>query len=99
MIFCLIEPSRLTGMWLLDLPGAEPTPYALGIAKYGNVWFSSEQMDFIGCLDPGTGKVTQYPFPHSENALREFLPDAQGRMWYGSAPNNNVGYFYLASSN
>jgi hypothetical protein len=28
--------------------------------------------------------------------MREFFRDAQGRMWYGSAPNNKVGYFYLA---
>jgi hypothetical protein len=28
--------------------------------------------------------------------MREFFRDAQGRMWYGSNPNNVVGYFYLA---
>jgi streptogramin lyase len=53
-------------------------------------------MDLIGRFDPKTGKVTEYPFPHSELAMREFFRDAQGRMWYGSAPNNKVGYFYLA---
>jgi len=26
----------------------------------------------------------------------EFFRDSQGRMWYGTAPNNKVGYFYLA---
>ena len=31
-----------------------------------------------------------------EPAIREFFRDAQGRMWYGTAPNNKVGYFYLA---
>jgi hypothetical protein len=25
--------------------------------------------------------------------MKEFFLDAQGRMWYGSAPNNEVGYF------
>jgi hypothetical protein len=40
--------------------------------------------------------VVVYPFPHSEIVMREFFRDAQGRMWYGSAPNNKVGYFYLA---
>jgi len=29
--------------------------------------------------------------------MREFFRDSQGRMWYGSAPNNKVGYFYLAA--
>jgi hypothetical protein len=52
-------------------------------------------MDVIGRLDPKTGKVIEYPFPHPELALREFFRDSQGRMWYGTAPNNKVGYFYL----
>jgi streptogramin lyase len=53
-------------------------------------------MDTINRFDPKTGKVTEYPFPHAEIVMREFFRDAQGRMWYGSAPNNKVGYFYLA---
>ena len=28
--------------------------------------------------------------------MREFLPDAQGRMWWASPANNKVGYFYMA---
>ena len=46
-------------------------------------------------IDPKTGKVIEYPFPHAELAIREFFRDSQGRMWYGTAPNNKVGYFYL----
>ena len=48
--------------------------------------------------DPRTGHVTEYPFPQSENTLREFFTDAQGRMWFGSPANNKVGYFYLAGA-
>ena len=78
-----------------DLPGPEATPYALGIAKDHSIWFSSEYMDYIGRLDPASGKVTKYPVPQSENTMREFYPDDQGRMWFGSPANNKVGYFYL----
>jgi streptogramin lyase len=53
-------------------------------------------VDVVGRLDPKTSQVLEYPFAQSENAMREFIPDAQGRMWFGSAPNNKVGYFYLA---
>jgi hypothetical protein len=31
--------------------------------------------------------------------MKEFFLDAQGRMWYGSAPNNKVGYFVPADLN
>jgi streptogramin lyase len=54
-------------------------------------------MDLIGRFDPRTGEVIEYPFPHPEPAIREFFRDSQGRMWYGTSPNNKVGYFYLAA--
>jgi hypothetical protein len=43
--------------------------------------------------------VIEYPFPHFENCAREFFRDSEGHMWYGSSPNNKVGYFYLAGKN
>lgn len=81
-----------------QLPGPEPTPYALQLDKDHNVWYSSEHMDVIGRLDPNTGNVLEYPIPQSENTMREFFYDKEGRMWFGSPANNKVGYFYLAGS-
>jgi hypothetical protein len=34
--------------------------------------------------------------PFAENGMRDFFLDAQGHIWFGSPPNNKVGYFYLA---
>jgi streptogramin lyase len=56
-------------------------------------------MDNLGRFDPKTGKVVEYPFPHFETCAREFFRDSEGRMWYGTNPNNRVGYFYLTSKN
>jgi virginiamycin B lyase len=78
------------------LPGPETTPYALAVDKNHSVWYSSEHLDVIGNLDPKTGHVTEYPFPQSENTMREFYLDTQGRMRFGSPANNKVGYFYIA---
>ena len=47
-------------------------------------------MDVMGRLDPKTGNVTEYPYVHAENMMKEFFMDKQGHMWYGSAPNNKV---------
>src|SRR5882757_4026158 len=65
-----------------SLPGPRATPYALAIDKNHNIWYSSDDMDVIGRLDPKTGKVTEFPYAHSENMMKEFFLDAQGRMWY-----------------
>jgi virginiamycin B lyase len=81
------------------LPGPRATPYALGIDRDHNIWYSSDEMDVIGRLNPKTGKVTEFPYAHPENMMKEFFLDVQGRMWYGSAPNNEVGYFVPSDLN
>ena len=47
---------------------------------------------------PAARQVVEYPLPFSENTMREFFLDSQGRMWWASPTNNKVGYFYLASN-
>lgn len=78
-----------------QLPGASPSPYALNIDKNHHIWYSSMDMDVMGELDPSTGKIIEYPFIYSENGIRDFFPDAEGNMWWGSQPNDHVGYFHL----
>lgn len=81
------------------LPGGRPSPYALEIdKKTGHLWISSLEMDTVSEMDPATGKIITYPFLFSENGMRDFFQDAEGRMWWGSQVNNRVGYFYLAGS-
>ena len=59
------------------------------------IWYSSHEQDTLGRLDPKTGEVTEYPYPHSEISMREFFVDSKGRMWYASSVNNKIGYFYF----
>jgi virginiamycin B lyase len=75
--------------------GADSFPYAVAIGADNDVWFSSYYEDVIYRLEPKTGNLMAFPFPHSENTIREFFPDSQGRIWYGSPSNDKVGYFYI----
>lgn len=59
------------------------------------IWYDSFEQDVLGRLNPNTGDVTEFPFPHSEISIREFFMDSQGRPWFGSSSNNKVGYFYF----
>ena len=72
-------------------------PYALKVTDDQTIWFSSEGRDVIGHLDPVSEKIVEYPMPYTDNGMRDFFPDKQGRLWYGTPPNNRVGYFYVAS--
>jgi streptogramin lyase len=67
----------------------------MGFDADGYLWYDSHNMDVLARFDTKTGDVVEYPVPHSEIAMREFFRDEQGRMWYGTNPNNRVGYFYL----
>jgi streptogramin lyase len=80
------------------LPGPHASPYALGITNDYQVGYSSEHQDVVGRLDPESAKVVEYPIPFSDNGMRDFFKDAQGRLWFGSPPNDLVGYFYLADN-
>jgi streptogramin lyase len=75
------------------LPDPSPTPYAVAVDRFDNVWYSSYDDDILGRLDPKTGQVVEFPFPYSGNGMRELIPDAQGRIWFGTPFNNKVGYF------
>lgn len=79
------------------LPGQSPSPYAFDRAKDGRYCYSNFHEDVVGCLDPKTGKTVEYPMPFSENTMREFYADSQGRVWFGTPANNKVGYFYLSN--
>ena len=79
-----------------QLPGPNPSPYAMNLDRDHQVWYSSEYLDEVGRLNPATGKVVEYPFPHNEITSREYFLDAKGHMWYATPANNKVGYFYLA---
>ena len=77
------------------MPGPEASPYAIGIDRNQMIWYSSHEQDTLNRLDPKTGEVIEYPYPHSEISMREFFSDSQGRMWYASSVNNKIGYFYF----
>ena len=78
-----------------NLPGPDPSPYAIGIDRNHMIWYSSHEQDTLNRLDPKTGDVIEYRYPHSEISMREMFMDSKGRMWYGSSVNNKVGYWYI----
>jgi virginiamycin B lyase len=78
-----------------DLPGPNPSPYAIFIDKEHMIWYSSHEQDTLNRLDPKTGQVIEYPYPHSEISMREMFMDSKGRIWYASSVNNKVGYWYI----
>ena len=88
------DPVEHAAVTTLDL-GGNAGAGLTGADDLG-VLFEVDLFGSILRLDPATGQVTEFPFPHAENTLREFFTDAKGRFWYGSPANDRVGYFYMA---
>ena len=71
-----------------DLPREEMAPHDVIVDRGGIVWFSGFGEQRLGRLDPGTGKVTEYPYPtHRDNFPTGSLglrADGAGNLWLGN---------------
>jgi streptogramin lyase len=72
-----------------DLPRADASPHDEVFDAQGNVWYSDFNSQFMGKLDPRTGKVIEYPVPQNrvgqiaQGGLQMDI-DKQGRIYYGN---------------
>lgn len=68
-----------------DLPRREAQPHDVIVTKDGQVWFSDFAAQFVGTLDPATGKATDYPIPtlkpEQPKGSLQIDADAQGNLW------------------
>jgi virginiamycin B lyase len=68
-----------------DLPRREAMPHDAITTPDGHVWYSDFGYQFIGELDPKTGKVTDYEFPtlkpDEPKGFLEVEADPDGNVW------------------
>ena len=77
----------------LTLPSA-PNELALD-AHSSTVWFTELNADALGRLDPGTGRVQQYPLS-AKRSVEMLLPygvtiDALGMIWFTEVSGDRIG--------
>ena len=72
-----------------DLPRPDASPHDEVFDAQGNVWYSDFNSQFMGKLDPKTGKVVEYAIPQSrfgqiaQGGLQIDI-DQEGRIYYGN---------------
>jgi len=70
-----------------DLPRPTIEPHDVIVDSGGIAWYSSFGEQFIGKLDPKTGKVTEYAVPEpkkgSPTGLLSLRDDGDGHLWAG----------------
>lgn len=81
-----------------DLPRPGAAPHDKAFDAQGNVWYSDFTTQFIGKLDPKTGKVVEYPVPQgrvgplAQGGLQIDF-DKQGRVYFGNMSQVQVVRF------
>ena len=81
-----------------DLPRSDASPHDEVFDAQGNVWYSDFNSQFIGKLDPKTGKVVEYRVPQNRLALiaqggLQIDIDRQGRIYFGNMSQMQVVRF------
>ncbi len=81
-----------------DLPRADAAPHDAGLDAQGNVWYSDFDSQFLGKLDPKTGKAVEYPVPlarvgpYAQGGLQISF-DKEGRVYFGNMSQMQVVRF------
>jgi virginiamycin B lyase len=78
------------------LPDAGARPRRIGMTTDGALWYTDYTRGFLGRLDPGTGKVEEFPLPGGRVSLPYGLAvDDRDRIWVaetGVRPNRIVAF-------
>ena len=83
---------------MYDLPRWDAAPHDVVFDAQGNVWYSDFESQFIGKLDPKTGKVVEYAVPQArlgqvaEGGLQIDI-DKEGRLYYGNMFQMQIARF------
>jgi len=80
------------------LPRKDASPHDEAFDAQGNVWYSDFNSQFIGKLDPSTGKVLEYPVPQNrfgqiaQGGLQIDI-DKEGRIYCGNMSQMQIVRF------
>ena len=81
-----------------DLPRADAAPHDAALDAQGNVWYSDFNSQFLGKLEPKTGKVVEYPVPlnrvgpFAQGGL-QIAFDKEGRVYFGNMSQMQIVRF------
>lgn len=70
--------------------GAAPGPLGITAGPDGNIWFTEFNNDYIGNINPTTGKITQNAIPSGLLAVG-IAPGPDGNLWFCASSTGQIG--------
>ena len=90
-------PSTRVIITEYDLPRKTIEPHDVVVDAAGTVWFSNFGEQFLGRLDPGTAKVTEYPVPLIRpgfpTGMLDLETDQEGNLWLSMMYQGGIARF------
>jgi virginiamycin B lyase len=79
----LKAPARVEiGIKEWPVPTANSHPHDPAVAPDGAAWYTGQNSNTLGRLDPLTGKFTEYPLPTPGSGPHGLVADRDGAIWY-----------------
>jgi virginiamycin B lyase len=66
-------------------------PHDPAVAPDGSIWYTGQQSNTLGRLDPVTNNLTEYALPTPAAGPHGLVADASGRIWYTGNAAAHVG--------
>jgi virginiamycin B lyase len=72
-----------------DLPVANSRPHDPTVGADGALWYTAQEANAIGRLDPATGAIRQFPLKTPHSGPHGLIADRAGNIWFTA---NYAGY-------
>ena len=72
-----------------DVPTSNSRPHDPAVAPDGSLWWTGQQANKLGRLDPTTGAMKEYSLKTRDSGPHGLTADAQGNIWFTA---NYAGY-------
>ena len=84
------EPMKvLIQEWEVPTPNSRPHDPAVG--PDGSLWYTGQQSNTLGKLDPKTGKIKEYPVRIPQSGPHGLIADKEGNIWFTANYKGYIG--------
>jgi virginiamycin B lyase len=74
-----------------DVPTANSHPHDPLAAADGSIWYTGQNSNLLGRLDPKTGQIKEFPLKTAGSGPHGLAEDASGNIWYTGNAKGLIG--------
>lgn len=74
-----------------DVPTAQARPHDPALAPDGSLWFTGQNANILGRLDPKTGQIKEFPLKTPKSGPHGLVADKDGNIWYTGNSAAHIG--------